>query len=181
MKAGKPAYVAETFVNFDHAWRLILALGGIPCYPTLADGASPICGFEAPVDALVTRLKERGFTSAELIPVRNTPEVLVEYVRAFREGGVIVLAGTEHNTRDMLPIAPTCLNGVPIPAEAQAIFEEGACVVAAHQYLTAQGQEGFVNATGQPNPAFTSDEERIAYFHRLGAAIITDYQAKAQS
>ena len=38
LKAGKPAYVPETFVDFDHAYRLILALGGIPCYPTLADG-----------------------------------------------------------------------------------------------------------------------------------------------
>ncbi len=39
MKAGKPGYVTETFVDFDHAYRLIVALGGIPCYPVLADGA----------------------------------------------------------------------------------------------------------------------------------------------
>ena len=43
MKAGKPAFVEETFVSFDDAHRLILELGGVPCYPTLADGASPIC------------------------------------------------------------------------------------------------------------------------------------------
>ena len=47
MKAGKPAFVEETFVSFEEAHRLILELGGIPSYPTLADGASPICPFEA--------------------------------------------------------------------------------------------------------------------------------------
>jgi hypothetical protein len=44
MKAGKPAYVEETFVSFADAFKLILELGGIPCYPTLADGANPLCG-----------------------------------------------------------------------------------------------------------------------------------------
>jgi hypothetical protein len=48
LKAGKPCYVAETFVNFEEAYRLVVELGGMPCYPTLADGANPICGFEAP-------------------------------------------------------------------------------------------------------------------------------------
>ena len=33
MKAGKPAFVTETFLRFDEARELILALGGIPCYP----------------------------------------------------------------------------------------------------------------------------------------------------
>jgi len=46
MKAGKPAFVPEAAVSFDDAYRLILELGGIPCYPILADGASPICPFE---------------------------------------------------------------------------------------------------------------------------------------
>ena len=43
MKAGRPAFVAESPVSFDDAYRLVLEMGGIPCYPTLADGASPIC------------------------------------------------------------------------------------------------------------------------------------------
>ena len=33
MKAGKPAYVAETFVNFEQAYRLILELGWHPGLP----------------------------------------------------------------------------------------------------------------------------------------------------
>ena len=106
LKAGKPAYVAETFVDFDHAYRLILALGGIPCYPTLADGAAPITPYEQPVERLIADLHARGVPCAEFIPLRNTPETLSHYVLALRAAGLFVTAGTEHNTLDLLPLAP---------------------------------------------------------------------------
>ncbi len=176
MKAGKPAFVPETFVDATHAFRLILALGGVPCYPTLADGTNPLCGFETPVGEWVARLKERDFHCAEFIPVRNTPEVLAQYVRAARSAGIAVTAGTEHNTRDLFPIAPTCVNGAPIPPETAAIFEEGACVVAAHQYLSARGETGFVDENNVPHPDFDTAEKRIAYFARLGRSVITAYR-----
>ena len=60
MKAGKPAFVEETFVSFEEACRLILELGGIPCYPTLADGTSPICPYEEPVEKLIENIRRRG-------------------------------------------------------------------------------------------------------------------------
>ena len=101
MKAGKPAFVDETFVTFQEAYRLILELGGIGCYPTLADGASPICQFEEPVEKLIDSIKQRDIHCVELIPVRNQPEVLERYVRAMRTAGLAVTAGTEHNTLDM--------------------------------------------------------------------------------
>ncbi|MBC8103096.1 MAG: hypothetical protein H7Z41_10970 [Cytophagales bacterium] len=176
MKAGKAAFADETFVGFDHAYRLILSLGGIPCYPTLADGAAPICAFETPPDLLIRRIKERGIHCAELIPIRNTPAVLGEYVRAMRQAELVVTAGTEHNTLDLLPLDPTCLNGEPIPEDVRAIFQEGTCVVAAHQYLTLAGQPGFVDASGALNPAYPSANERIAAFARLGAAVIGRYR-----
>lgn len=164
MKAGKPAYVTETFVDFDHAYRLILALGGIPCYPTLADGTTPITGYEQPVENLIADLKARGIPCAELIPIRNTPVVLSQYVHAMRDAGLFVTAGTEHNTLDLLPLAPTCLGGEPIPDDIQEIFWEGACVVAAHQYMTMNGRSGFAGD--------------IKGFQRLGAAVITRYGEK---
>jgi hypothetical protein len=176
MKAGKPAYVPETFVGFDHAYRLILALGGIPCYPTLVDGASPICAFEAPVEKLIEEITARGIFCTELIPVRNSPEQLSHYVKAMRNAGLIVTAGTEHNTRELLPLEPTCVNGQPIPEEIRAIFWEGACVVAAHQYLVLRGEQGFVNGEGRPNPDYASAEQRIEAFQELGAAVIRQYQ-----
>jgi hypothetical protein len=171
LKSGKPAYVPETFVGFDDACKLIIELGGIPCYPTLADGANPICTFEAPVADLIKRIKERGIGFAEFIPLRNSPAVLGEYVKAMRQAGLVVTAGTEHNTLDKLPIEPACLKGQPIPDDIKAIFWEGACVVAAHQFLTQNGQLGFANYCG---------EDRIATLRRLGAAIIYSNRQNAR-
>lgn len=180
MKTGKAAYVPETFVGFDHAYRLILALGGIPCYPTLADGTTPVCPYEESVEDLIADLKARGVHCAEFIPIRNSPKVLGDYVRAMRRAGLVVTAGTEHNTLDLLPIAPTCLDGAPIPPDVQAVFDEGACVVVAHQYLTANGDSGFVDAaTGAPNPEYDTDDARIAAFAKLGAEVLARYQAAA--
>jgi hypothetical protein len=169
LKAGKPAYVAETFIGFDEAYELIVELGGIPCYPTLADGANPICAFENPVEKLIAELKRRKIGSAEFIPIRNNAAVLSRYVKAFRTAGMIVTAGTEHNTLDLIPIEPTCIGGQPIPEEIKAIFWEGCCVVAAHQFLRLHGETGFVAECG---------EDRIAMLKRLGSAVIRKYRGK---
>jgi len=172
LKSGKPAYVPETFVGFDDAYKLIVELGGIPCYPTLADGASPICAFESPVESLIDHIKQRNFGFAEFIPIRNSPAVLSQYVKAMRKAGLVMTAGTEHNTLDQLPIEPTCLKGQPIPDDIKAIFWEGACVVAAHQFLTQNGQTGFTNNCG---------EDRIATLARLGAAVIHHYRQPSRT
>jgi hypothetical protein len=176
MKAGRPAFVEETFVGFDHAYRLVLALGGIPCYPTLADGANPICGYEDPVESLIADIKARNIHCAELIPIRNRPEALVRYVVAMREAGLFVTAGTEHNTPDLIPLEPRCLAGAPIPERLRAIFWEGTCVLAAHQERRRRDEPGFVDANGIPCPGFPSVDARIEAFAREGAEIILSAQ-----
>ena len=175
MKAGKPAFVPETFVDMDHARQLILELGGIPCYPTLADGASPICEFETPVTDLIENIKARDVHMAEFIPLRNRPEMLVEYVTALRNAGLVITGGTEHNTLDLIPIEPACLKGSPVPDAIADIFYEGACIVAAHQFLGLHGHCGYVDAQGRLNPAFTDHEERIRAFRTLGEILIGRY------
>lgn len=167
LKAGKPACVEETFIGFADAYQLIEEMGGIPCYPTLADGTDPVCPFEAPVEQLIERVCQRGIGCAEFIPVRNRPEVLRQYVKAMRRAGLVVTAGTEHNTLDMLAIEPACADGQPVPEDVQEVFWEGACVVAAHQFLGVHGQPGFQAGCGQ---------ERIAELAKLGAAVIHRYQ-----
>lgn len=176
MKSGKPAFVEETFVSFDEARRLVLELGGIPCYPTLADGTRPICPFEEPVGQLVERIKGMGMSCAELIPVRNSPDVLAKYVLTMRKAGLVVTAGTEHNTLDRLSLVPRCLDGREVPGGVREIFREGACVVAAHQFMVLHGHCGFVDDAGRPNAKYTRDDQRIAEFSRLGAAVIARYQ-----
>jgi hypothetical protein len=175
MKSGKPAFVAEQFLTPAQARELVLELGGIPCYPVLADGAEPICGFETPIDDFLSRLREHDFHCAELIPLRNNPEMLERYVTAIRRAGIAVTAGTEHNTLDLVPIPPHCLDEAPIPPAVQSIFWEGACVVVAHQWQRLHGRPGFVDGVGRPNPDYPDAEARIAAFARIGRAVLATY------
>jgi hypothetical protein len=172
MKAGCPGFVAETALGFADAVRLVLEADGIPAYPTLADGASPVCPFEASPGTLARDLKARGLHLAELIPNRNEPEVVDAYVAAFRAAGIAVTAGTEHNTLDAIPIDPECRGGRPLSAAARAVFREGTCVVVAHQHLRARGRPGFVDRDGVPAPGFESDDARIRWFANVGERII---------
>ncbi len=175
MKAGKPCFVPESFISFEQARELILQLGGIPCYPTLADGTDPICPFEQTPETLVGHLQERNIHAAELIPTRNTPEVLEQYATALREAGIVVVGGTEHNTQSLGPIEPACKGGVPLPDEVAEIFWEGACVVAGHQMLQLHGLAGYVDAQGNPAGAYPSAESRISDLAAIGSAAIELY------
>jgi hypothetical protein len=169
MKAGRPAFVPESPVPFDDGYRLVLERDGIPCYPILADGAAPICEWEDPPEALAARVQARGIHAAELIPIRNRPEVVDAYVSAFRSAGIVVTAGTEHNTSQRIPMEPRCVDGsLPSPAARDA-FWEGACVIAAHQHLRSLDRPGFVDADGAPNAEFAHAEARIRWFAELGA------------
>lgn len=112
---------------------------------------------------------------AEFIPIRNKPDVLVKYVKAMRDAGMVVVAGTEHNTLDLLPIEPKCVGGSEIPEEIKDIFWEGACVVAGHIFMAAHGECGFVDEDGTPNQDFDSAGERIDYFRKIGEAVINKY------
>ena len=109
MKAGRPAFVPEAPVSFDDAYRLVLELDGIPCYPTLADGASPVCPWEEPPDALAERLLDRRDPLRRADPepqpaARSWTRTSRRSVRA----GILVMAGTEHNTQRGSRSSPRC-------------------------------------------------------------------------
>ncbi len=147
LKAGMAGFAPEVPLSFEAAYEYVLAMGGIPCYPTLADGVDPVCRFEEPPAALAQRLVERGIHLAELIPVRNTSAVVDAYVQAFVAAGIEVVAGTEHNTADRIPFDPACTDG-PLSTAARAAFWRGTCIVAAHQARVAAGRPGYVDAAG---------------------------------
>lgn len=171
MKAGKPCFVPETFVTLAEAKELILELGGIPCYPVLADGAKERCEYETPLNTLLENLKTNHYAMAEFIPVRNKPDVLTEYVTAIRKAGIVVVAGTEHNTLDLLPIAPTCFGGAAIPGDVQAVFLEGVCVLAAHQFLCAHGEPSFAESYKTAK----DKEVLIRDFRNIGTVVLNRY------
>lgn len=169
LKVGTPGFAPEVALAFEDAYAYVLEMDGIPCYPTLADGVSPVCPFEDSPASLAERLLVRGIHAAELIPIRNTSAVVDEYVAAFTEAGIVVMAGTEHNTADRIPLDPACVDG-PVSESARKAFWEGTCIVAAHQHLVAQGAPGYVDTSGAlvgPDPA-----QRRADLVALGARLI---------
>jgi mannitol-1-phosphate 5-dehydrogenase len=172
MKFGMPAFVPEVPVSFDDGYQLILELGGIPCYPIFADAASTISDFEDPPEALARRLLDRAIYCAELFPVRNRPEVVDRYVEVLRRAGIVVMAGTDHNTKRMIPLALTVLGGAPLSQQARAAFWEATCIVAAHQELSAAGRPGYVDDAGRLATGFDDCEGRIGSFARIGARTI---------
>lgn len=178
MKAGKSCFVPESFGRLAEVQAMIGLLGGIPCYPVLADGSATVCEYETPVEGLIGRLKENGYAMAEFIPIRNTPDALTAYATAIRKAGIVVTAGTEHNTLDLIPLLATCAGNAPVPAVLVELFWEGVCVTAAHLYLNAHGQTGFVDARGKPNAAWPDTEQRIADFAKLGQAVLEMYWTK---
>lgn len=175
MKAGKPAFVEEKFANFEKTYELIVELGGIPCYPTLADGSSKLCEYESDVQQLIAAIKKNNIHCAEFIPIRNQPDVLERYVKAMRSAGLVVVAGTEHNTLDLLPVEPQCVCGKDVPDEIKEIFWEGACVVVGHMYMSLNGKCGFVDAKGVPNPDYGNVEGRIKAFRAIGETVMDHY------
>jgi mannitol-1-phosphate 5-dehydrogenase len=172
MKFGRPAFVPEVPLSFDDGYQLILELGGIPTYPIFADAASPISEFEDPPEALARRLLDRSIYCAELFPVRNKPEIVDRYVEVLRGAGIVVMAGTDHNTKRMIPLALTVLGGAPLSQQGRAAFWEATCIVAAHQELSAAGRPGYVDEAGRLAAGFDNCEERIGSFARIGAEII---------
>ena len=180
MKAGCPAFVDETPVPFEDAVRFIRSTGAIVIYPTVADGADPVCGYEDPVEDLIERMGRHDIYGAELVTGRNTPECVDKYVNAWRDAGIFVTAGTEHNTLERIPVDPTCVNDIPISEASRDIFWEGVCVVAAHQHRKQQGEQGYVDETGALDPGFPDGETRIRYYAEMGAELIYEATGTAR-
>jgi len=149
LKVGRPGFVPDAPLAFADVYRHILDLGGIPTYPILGDGAPTPSSFETPPAELARRLRARGIHAAELIPLRNRSAVVDDYVAALTAVGIIVVAGTEHNTPERLSLVPAALDG-PLSDAARAAFFQGLCVMAAHAARVAQGRPGFMDAEGRP-------------------------------
>jgi hypothetical protein len=147
LKAAGPAYVPESpdsFMSWPQARRIFLAMGAIPTYPILGD---PVTDGEADVEALFDHLSAGGWHAVEVIPRRNTPARLGAIVQTARARRVPCFAGTEHNTKDRLPLRdPSLLD----PAHRD-WYERSARVLLGHQRLTEAGAVGYVDADGNPS------------------------------
>lgn len=170
LKAGGRAFVPEdpkAFLSLGQVKDIIISAGGIPCYPVLLDDAKGnFTDYEANKEKLYETLVSKGVYSLELIPGRNTFAVLKDFVTYFRSKNFVITFGTEHNTPQLDPVKVSCSGGVELDADLERIGYEGACIIAAHQYLIANGEEGYLNADG--------DAKASEYnaFVQLGNAVI---------
>jgi len=153
LKAGGAAFVPEdpkAFLPLEKVRQIILAAGGIPTYPFLADDAKGgFTDFEQDVAKTAEILRQRGIFSTEFITTRNSIEVLERYAGYLFDNGFVVTFGSEHNTPAMEPVELFARGGAPLTEQLKQINYKGACIVAAHQELVRSGKPGYVNAEGK--------------------------------
>lgn len=171
LKAGGKAFVEESpeaFLSVPEIKAIILNAGGIPTYPLLADNPKGgYTDFEKDKDALLKELLAQDIYSVEFIPNRNGHDLLKEYAQFFWNNGILVTFGTEHNTPELIPLTVDTRGGVALDADLTELSYKGACVTAAHQYLVAQGKDGYVTTDGKRAGG------DLESFVTLGHAVIT--------
>jgi hypothetical protein len=172
LKAGGGAFVPENpkaFFEMEVVRQIILHAGGIPTYPFLADNAKgQFTDFEAPKEHAAEILKKRGIFSIEFITTRNSLAVLEEYAGYFFDEGFVVTFGSEHNTPAMEPVELFARGKTPLSDSLMEINLRGAAVIAAHQYLIANGERGYVDFSG------AADIENRGMYEKLGRALIEE-------
>jgi hypothetical protein len=173
LKSGGKAFVEEddkAFMSIDEVIKIIVAAGGIPCYPVLLDDKNDnYTEYEGNKEKLYTELTKRNIGCIELIPGRNDFNHLKEFVKFFNDKGFVISFGTEHNAPDMIPLTCDTRGKKPLDEELRRISFEGACVIAAHQYLRAKGLPAFVDDSGK------AQSTKKDYFITLGKAVIEKF------
>jgi hypothetical protein len=153
LKAGGAAFVPEeaaAFLPMRTVQEIILAAGGIPTYPFLADDANGnYTDFERDPERAAGQLAERGFLSVEFITTRNDVRLLEKYAGFLYEQGFAVTFGSEHNTPVMEPVELFARGGAALTDKLKEINYKGACVIAAHQHLVKQGLNGYADRSGR--------------------------------
>lgn len=176
LKAGGSAFVPETaeaFLPMQTVCEIILAAGGIPTYPFLADDtAGNYTDFENDLERVAKQLTGRGFHSVEFITTRNDMNLLEKYASYLHDQGFVVTLGSEHNSPVMEPIELFARHQTPLSGKLLRINYEGACVVAAHQHLVAQGLSGYTDENGN------ADRSKRDEFVKLGDELIRNRVGK---
>jgi hypothetical protein len=179
LKSGGAAFVEEdknSFLELRKIIKIIIKAGGIPCYPVLLDDPNGNCTeFEADAEKLYESLKGLGIECIELIPGRNDFAILKKFVEFFNYKGFIITFGTEHNTPEMIPLTVTTRDSVPLDDAMKKIAWEGVCVIAAHQYLRADGRQGYVLPDG------THSKKQMKELANLGQLVIEYFLNKYEN
>jgi hypothetical protein len=125
--------------------------------------------FEGDWDQMDEVLTGLGVSFLELIPRRNSLAKLEEFVAFFLQKKYVISMGTEHNAPELFPIRVTVDGDRELTPWLKEVSYRGASVIAAHQYLVARGEEGFINSEGM------ADTGRTDFYQDLGHAVIAEF------
>ena len=160
----------EAFPPLQAMIDFILDAGGIPCQPFLVDNKQgELTPFEADWDRVDEVLQSRNISCIEAIPPRNSREKLEAFVEFFRQKKYVITLGTEHNSPGIFPITVKVNTDQDLSPAMKKVSYDGCCVLAAHQYLVARGEKGFVGPEG------VLDVDNQEDFRMLGNAVIKEF------
>lgn len=170
LKSGGRAFVAEehgAFLPVTEVLQIIRNAGGIPCYSLLLDDEKGRCTeYEANKQILLNELMSHNIRCIEFLPFRNDPVIVKDYARYFTDNDFLVLFGTAHSTPEKKPLRVCTRDGAFLDEELSNIAFDGACVIAAHQYLRARGESGYIGTDENHHT------DRIEEFIALGKAVV---------
>lgn len=170
LKSGGKAFVPEehsAFLPVTEVLQVILNAGGVPCYSLLLDDAKGRCTeYEANKQILMNELLSHNIHCIEFLPFRNDPVIVKDYARFFIENKFVVLFGTAHSTPEKKPLRVCTRDSKFLDEELSGIAFNGASIIAAHQYLRARGEPGYISPDGN------HQLDRIEEFIALGKAVI---------
>jgi len=170
LSPGKKAYLpvpADISLTVAQAQRLILQMGGIPCYQC------KLCSIASPEEAikkaeeLADTLIRRKIHAVEFIPQWTDAATLHTFMTIFHERHFCVSIGTGHFASFNKSTIPLTSDGKPIPEALLTIGYEGACILAAHQEYRIRKQPGFLDEQGnclvgeKQLPAFIAEGDSL--------------------
>lgn len=129
-------------------FKIILSSGGIPFYTVQLDSSGSLSEFEKDRKKMAASLRAMGIQCLEFIPGRYNPELFIEYARYFNNSGFIITFGTNSNSSATEPLKVLYSNSIAPDELLTGIAWNGACIIAAHQYLRASGRQGYILPDG---------------------------------
>jgi hypothetical protein len=163
VKAGKPCYAEESpeaYTTLENMIDMYLEYGSVPTYPMMGN---PITEGEADLEEMVAFALKNRMIALDMIDFRTRTERCGEILEIADAHGLPVFIGTEHNTKETLPMIGH-LAGDP---EFQEYFRRSAQFVTGHQLLSKLC--GFGAVTEEGKPRIDDLREGFALFSGAGA------------
>jgi len=170
IKVGGKAYVEESeeaFIDLRSMLRLHLEIGGIPSYSLIG---SPLTEIEKDIPFLFDWLEEHNIHAVDVFPENVNFARLKSIVDEAKKRHFPVFVGTEHNTKDPVPLVAK----ISCNREFNPYFIASARLLLGHQIISEISGPGFVDS--QSNHRFPYSKKGFCLYSKIG---LVNYTEKA--